>query len=111
MASWRQSINFISRLKVGGEWIYDQEQIRNLVEQYYIDLYIDPIPIRPTLVGVEFDCISKEMRSWLERPFQRKRFCMLSNLWRRTRLLGQMVFLKILQGVLGDSGKGCHGSV
>lgn len=44
-------------------------QIRDLVEQYYVDLYTDPHPSRPTMESFNFDRISEDQRQWLERPF------------------------------------------
>lgn len=69
MATWRQSTNFMNRLKVEGEWVYDQDRIGDIVEHYYIDLYNNLNPIRPILEGVTFDRIEEDMRRWLERPF------------------------------------------
>lgn len=69
LASWRRSVNSITRLKVQGHWVYDQERIRNAVEHYYIDLYSDPLPHRPHLEDVECDVLSEEQRTDLDRPF------------------------------------------
>lgn len=54
MTSWRKSINQISRLKVNRNWVYDQSVIRDNIEQYFIDLYHDPMPSRPHLEGVQW---------------------------------------------------------
>lgn len=54
-ACWREANNYMSHLKVDGEWIYDQVRIREAVEQFYSNLYIDLFPIRLELEGVAFD--------------------------------------------------------
>lgn len=69
MASWRGAVNSMSKLKVDGEWLYDQDQIREAMENYYINLYTNPMPVRPVLEGVKFDCINPDQSRWMERPF------------------------------------------
>lgn len=65
----RNSVNLIHGLKVGGEWISDQVKIRDNIEEYCRQLYIEPFPERPEIEGVDFDIISEDQRMWLERPF------------------------------------------
>lgn len=52
-----------------GKWVYNQEQIRDMVERYYRHLYTDPIPDRPVLEGVAFDCITSDQSRGMDRPF------------------------------------------
>lgn len=52
-----------------GEWVYEQGRIRELIENFYSNLYLDSMPYRPCLEGVEFDRIDGVQRDWLERPF------------------------------------------
>lgn len=52
--------------------MYDQELIREAVEQYYIHLYTDPFPVRPVLEGVDFDHITPDQSRGLERPFSKE---------------------------------------
>lgn len=60
--------------------MYDQSTIRNTIENYYIDLYSDPIPVRPMLEGVEWDTLEDEQSNELERPFSSKKSCLLSTI-------------------------------
>lgn len=46
---------------MAGECVYDQEQIRNSVEQFYVNLYTDLILVKPTLVRVDFNFISEDL--------------------------------------------------
>lgn len=69
MACWRRSTNLINRLRVRGEWVSDQEKIRDKIESYNVNLYSDLMPYCPYLKGVEFDRIDEVQRGWLERPF------------------------------------------
>lgn len=50
----------MNRLLIEGEWIYDQQKIHEAVEQYYADLYRDPIPFCRILEGMKFDGIFVE---------------------------------------------------
>lgn len=60
MASMKNNINSITTLKVNGRHISNESQIRQIIEDYYKNMYAEPYPLRPELEGVQFDCISKE---------------------------------------------------
>lgn len=44
IASWRRAVNSMDRLMVDGEWVYDQEEIKEIVERFYTQLDTDHIP-------------------------------------------------------------------
>lgn len=96
----------LSKLKVEGRWVYDQEQIQNFVERFYVDLYIDRIPRRLTLLGVEFDRISRDMSKWLESPFSEEEVLCALNSMEEDKALGPDGFpikiLKVCWEVVGE---------
>jgi len=59
VASWRRLTYQINRLMVEGECVCDQGRIQDVIENYYANLYTDPILSRPYLVGVEFNRIDE----------------------------------------------------
>lgn len=52
--------------------MYDQVKIQDCLEHYYVDLYYDPLPIRPILEGVEWDTLDGVQSVGLEKPFSSK---------------------------------------
>lgn len=65
-------MNLMNRLKVDGEWIYDQEQIREAAKQFYTNLNTDHFSSWSVLEGVGFDRIEGETSRRLEKPFSRE---------------------------------------
>lgn len=60
MTNMRLATDTISNLKVDRTWTQDQSVIRDHIEQYFLNLYTEPMPFRPILLGVEFNVISDE---------------------------------------------------
>lgn len=58
--SWRKFINQINRLKVQGQWVYNQEKIRDSIEQFYVNLYCNPFPNRPILEEVDWNMLEEQ---------------------------------------------------
>lgn len=54
---------------VGREWVTDQMENRVAISKFYQSLLEEPFSRRPQLVGVDFNRIPKERKSWLERLF------------------------------------------
>lgn len=75
----RSSINFISHIKVSGEWVTEQEKIRDSIEDFYRRLYSEPFLDHTEIKAVDFDCILEEHREWLERPFMKEEVKMTLN--------------------------------
>lgn len=92
-ANMRNSINLIHRLKVGGDWIIDQAKIRDCIEEYYRQLYMEPFPKRPEIEGVDFDFISEDQRRWLERPFSKEEVKLALNSMKDDKAPGPNGFL------------------
>lgn len=68
MANLRSSINMICKLKVNKEWVTEDAEIRNRIEDYYKNLFYDPLQIRPNIEGIKYHLISLYQQRWLERP-------------------------------------------
>lgn len=88
MASWRGALNLMNCLKVDGEWVYDQEQIRETAKQFYTNLYTGPFLSQPVLEGVDFDQIKEETSRRLERPFSREEIWTTLNTMEEDKALG-----------------------
>lgn len=60
VASHNKISNRILRLSINGSWSQNQEKIRWVVEEYYVDLYKEDHVSRPLLNGMDFDHISSD---------------------------------------------------
>lgn len=69
MASHRRNSKEIHGLYINGRWTQDQGEIRAVIEDFYEKLYKEDQFIRPKLEGMEFDCISFNDRTLIERRF------------------------------------------
>ena len=63
----------MGRLEVDGVFYEDEVEIREKVVQFYTSLYQEPEVWRLKVDGLAFDSISEDDKSWLERPFERKK--------------------------------------
>ena len=52
---------------------HTDSDIREKVVQFYTSLYQEPEVWRLKVDGLAFDSISEDDKSWLERPFERKK--------------------------------------
>lgn len=71
VAAHQRNSNGTYGLWINGEWIMNQVEISKEVESYYLNLFKDDYPVRPSLDGLEFDRISCHERRWIERPFSK----------------------------------------
>lgn len=69
MASHHSVSNGIYGLMINDQWIQDQREIRNEVENFYMDLYKDDHCSRSLVDGMEFEHISSSNNSLLEGRF------------------------------------------
>lgn len=67
MAKCRQSINGISRLKVGEVWVEREKDIRFHTKAYFHNRYAEDWDAYPKVEGIQFPSISKEHVACLER--------------------------------------------
>lgn len=47
-------------------------KIRDHIEFYFLDLFIDHWPIRQEVEGVSFEKLNENQHDWLERPFSKE---------------------------------------
>ena len=71
MANSHRRNNYMERVEVDGA-VYEVElEVREKVVQFYVSLYQEHEPWRPTVDGLDFDMISEEEQAMLERKFDR----------------------------------------
>lgn len=69
VATAKRNINFISKVKIGGTWVEDEERIKQHVDGFFMDIFNDSGVVRPKLDGLDFKILFEDHRAWLERPF------------------------------------------
>ncbi len=63
--------NYMERVEVDGAIYEVESEVREKVVQFYVSLYQEQEPWRPTVDGLDFDMISEEEQAMLERKFDR----------------------------------------
>ncbi|XP_026460621.1 uncharacterized protein LOC113361664 [Papaver somniferum] len=69
MANAKRRRNCITKLEVAGRDVFNQEMIKDELQQYYTNLFTATSSISPSFDNMSFKRIEAGKQTWLERPF------------------------------------------